>query len=147
MQRTTRRLGPFERCVVAALLFLLVAAALPSVVQRRRAPRETELRAVRSSFAEAVGALHARWLTSGGHAREIELDGVRLALNEHGWPTLDPRHPAQDTAREIYAAILRAPLPEGWTAHETPAEQAGSATFELSGSDSFRYDSATGEVE
>jgi hypothetical protein len=149
MQRSTTPLSPLERSVVAALLVLLVAAGIPSLVQQRRAPREAELRAVRASFAEAVSALHGRWLLAGDDAREIELRGAHLVLNEHGWPTIDPRHPAQDTANEIYALLMEAPLPSHWRVHETPVHDAGVVTFTLpgAGGDSFRYDAATGAVE
>ena len=148
-QRSEIRLSALERSVVGAFLVLLVAASLPSVVQMRRAPREGELRALRNGFAEAVGAIHGQWLMSGGRADHVEMHGLHIAINRAGWPTLDPRHPTQDTALELYHLVMRRQLSHHWTSQEFPAPESGIATYVLPGpgGGSFHYLAATGTVE
>ena len=148
-QRTDIRLSTLERSVVVAFLALLVAASAPSVVQMRRAPRENELRVLRNSFAEAVGAIHGRWLMAGGAADHVVLHGLRIAINRQGWPTIDPRYPTQDTALELYHLVMRQQLSHRWTSQEFPARGSGIATYVLSGpgGGSFHYIAATGTVE
>ena len=148
-QRTDIRLSALERSVVAAFLVLLIAASVPSIVQVRRAPRERELRVLRNSFAEEIGAVHGYWLTSGGRADHVELHGLRIAMNRQGWPTIDPRQPTQDTALELYHLVMRQQLSHHWLAQEFPAPSAGIATFVLPGpgGGSFHYLAATGTVE
>ena len=148
-QRSDIRLSALERSVVAAFLVLLVAASVPSVVQMRRAPRESELRVLRNSFAEAVGAVHGYWLTRGGRAEQIEMHGLYIAMNRQGWPTIDPRHETQDTALELYHLVMHQQLSHHWKAQEYPAPGSGIATFVLPGpgGGSFHYIAATGTVE
>src|SRR5688572_8296339 len=128
--RADIRLSVLERSVLAAFLLLLVASSVPSVVQMGRTARENELRVLRNGFAEALGALHGDWLKHGGRAAQIEANGSRIAMNRQGWPTIDSRHPSQDTALELYHLVMRKPLSHRWTSQESPAPDSGVAKFQ-----------------
>lgn len=141
------RVSPLEALVALALTGLLVAAAMPRLVQIRRAPGEDELHRIHTRFSTRLGALHGRWLVEGGSARVVHVDGHEIQLTEDGWPTLDPRFPSQDTALELYALVVGDPLPAvAWSARQIQSPESGRAVFELStpGGGSFEYDSRTG---
>lgn len=138
-----------QAITVTALMALLIAAALPSLVQVRRAGGEATLERMRERFSSSVGALHGRWLMEGGSARALRIGEQIVHMSKDGWPTIDPRHAQQDTAAELLAVLVRpAESLKGWQLFEQPQEGAGIARFYLSlaGGGTFAYDGATGRI-
>jgi prepilin-type N-terminal cleavage/methylation domain-containing protein len=139
-----------ELIVVIVLLGLLAAVALPRFVDLSTEARAATLSGVQGGFTSAVQLVHAKWLVGGtGAAGTVALDGgTTVEVNAAGWPTVDAANASQDTAAKLYALIMSAPLPDGFTSSEAPAAGAGTATYTLpgSGGGSFTYDAATGQV-
>jgi len=145
----TEGLGRLEWTTLSALLALLIAAALPSIVQVHRAHGEAVLDRTRATFASALGSVHGRWLLEGGSSRSLRLGQRTVHLSEDGWPTVDPRNTGQDTAAELYALLVDPPGSlDSWRTEEEPQQSAGTATFRLvaPGGGAFTYDASTGRI-
>jgi prepilin-type N-terminal cleavage/methylation domain-containing protein len=136
-----------ELIVVISLLAILAAVAIPRFVDITSDARAAALQGVRGGFHSAVQLVHARWLASGGTgAGTVQLEGATVEVNAAGWPTIDSANATQDTAAELYQILMNAPVPGGWTAAETAAAGAGTATFTLpgTGGGNFVYNGASG---
>ncbi len=138
-----------ELVVVIAILALLAAVALPKFADLTSEARTASLNGVRGGFNAAVQIAHAKWLAGGtGAAGNVVLDGATVVVNSSGWPTVDTDNAAQDTATELYGILMSGAVPSGWTSSESAADEAGTATFTLSGAGggAFTYNGATGAV-
>jgi MSHA pilin protein MshB len=139
-----------ELVIVIAIIAILAAVALPKFVDLATDARSAALAGVRGGLSASIQITHAKWLAGGtGVAGNVTLEsGTTVIVNAAGWPTIDAANAAQDTAAELYALLMRSPLPSNWTAAQIAAAGAGTGTFTLSGSGggSISYNGATGGV-
>ncbi len=139
-----------ELVVVIAILGLLAAVALPRFIDLTSDARTAAFNGVKGGFASAVQLAHAQWVAEGNSgAATISFHGVNVDMNANGWPRCDAGSASQNTAAELYQALMTTAYPSGWTGGGScSSPTVGSLTFTLSGTGggTFSYDPSNGRV-
>jgi hypothetical protein len=148
--RPPRRLEIDERLVAAALPLVVALALVAGTNALRSEIRRASYLTQRTAFGTAVRLAHLRWMAGSARGAGVVRLSKRhsVVVNDAGWPTIDPDHPAQDSARELWRALMDRPLGDAWRAGALAARGGGTARFTLGGpgGGSFVYDARDGSV-
>ena len=96
-----------ELVVVIILLGVLAVTALPRFIDTDDAARVSAARATMGAFTEGVNLLHSLWLTDGGNASSLVVDGVTVPFNAAGWPKSQVSNTADCIATSISSSSMR----------------------------------------
>lgn len=112
-----------EFVAVVVVISLLASSGLVYYGKLLDDTRRTGVEILANRFTAAVALIHAHWIIGGGRAdsgaapRQIDVDGVRVYVNERGWAANTSGNGAglsdqtADECRQIWQAVLQNPAP------------------------------------